>query len=259
MPLRICSMNINWQKNNNNYQLKNNLVALWLIEPSGVVSDNSSLLAADEIERAQRYKFLKDQQRFILARTSLRIILSRYLNCSPQEIIFTQNDYGKLSLPHEPSVQFNLSHSEDCVLIAVNLNDQIGVDVEYQTPKHDIAGIVKRFFSAREVQQYQALPEAKQLAAFYHAWTCKEAMIKAVGDGISQTYLSSFEIDLAAQIIELVETPYRARERRPCRASLQISNEWQVYAFNPMPNYQAAVAWQGGEKELEFNQFFVET
>ncbi|HEY9646598.1 MAG TPA: 4'-phosphopantetheinyl transferase, partial [Chroococcidiopsis sp.] len=103
------------------------------------------LLSADEQERAARFYFELDRQRFIASRGLLRQILGRYLDCDPQAIAFSYAERGKPLLMGDfggdPSgdkapcaVQFNLSHSGAIALYAIGQDRRIGIDIEQIRP-----------------------------------------------------------------------------------------------------------------------------
>ena len=101
--------------------LKPHQVDIWrvFIDPqSASVQLTESTLSADETERAARFHFDRDRDRFIVSHVALRNILSRYLNCQPNELTFSVDEYGKPALK-EHKLEFNLSHSGDFALIAV--------------------------------------------------------------------------------------------------------------------------------------------
>ena len=70
-----------------------------------------------------------DRKRFLVGHSMLRILLSRYLQNSPENILLSTNEYGKLFLP-KSDVFFNISHSENMVMLAFVRKMQIGVDIE---------------------------------------------------------------------------------------------------------------------------------
>src|SRR5262245_49624616 len=91
------------------------------------------LLAANEQGRADRFRFQKDREHFIVARGLLRIILGRYLNRQPNQLRFGYSQYGKPALSEEsgcPGLRFNLSHSHGLALFAVSRGREVGVDIE---------------------------------------------------------------------------------------------------------------------------------
>ena len=87
---------------------------------SGVSEDT---LSADELMRADKFAFPADRQRFAWSRSALRLILSRYLGCSPGELAFQYNEHGKpdLLFPLAKDLRFNLSHTSEVAIIAINV------------------------------------------------------------------------------------------------------------------------------------------
>ena len=80
---------------------------------------------------------------------------------------------------------FNLSHSESKGLAAVSRGARIGVDLEFAREGREFTEIADRFFSQAESAGLRALPPEARPAAFYRAWTRKEAYLKAWGTGLS--------------------------------------------------------------------------
>src|SRR5207245_1715236 len=90
-----------------------------------------ALLSRDEWIRAERFHFERDRARFICGRGLLRTILGRYLNTDPRDLTFVEGPYGKPELTGIPSsLRFNLSHSDDLMLLAVTHARAVGVDLE---------------------------------------------------------------------------------------------------------------------------------
>lgn len=127
------------------------------------------------------YRF-EDSQRALGAATLIRSIAVDKLGISNCEIQFGKNEYGKPFLKGFPDFHFNLSHSGEWVVCAID-NEQIGIDVE-KINNIDLS-IADRFFSKQEVQDIHLKPEDEQLPHFYDIWTLKESYIKAWGKGLS--------------------------------------------------------------------------
>ena len=163
------------------------------------VQELRGILTDDELDRANRFSFEIDRQRFIAARGTLRSILSRYITMHPSHLRFHYNQYGKPFLAPEFSAylfNFNLSHSGSMALYAITWNMEIGVDVERVRSDFEYEAIAERFFSANEVAILRTIPTEKKLEAFYNCWTRKEAYIKAHGKGLSLP-LDSFDVSFA--------------------------------------------------------------
>jgi 4'-phosphopantetheinyl transferase len=156
----------------------------------------AGLLSADEIARAARFHFEKDRLRFTRCRGVLRLVLARFLEIPPERIQFFYTAKGKpeLSAGQNPKgLNFNVSHSDNMAVIAVGVGPALGVDIEKMRSNVNTNDLAERFFSTRERQALQSLPDAARFQAFYACWTRKEAFLKANGEGLSFP-LSDFSV-----------------------------------------------------------------
>ncbi len=142
-----------------------------------------SLLAAEERERAARFYSDADRQRFIAARGTLRILLSRYLNVAPESITLNYNSHGKPFLAGSP-FHFNLTRRRELALYAFAPHP-VGIDVELEQATQDFESLLSQVASTRERDVLRTLPVAERHQAFLHLWTRKEAVLKAVGTGFA--------------------------------------------------------------------------
>jgi 4'-phosphopantetheinyl transferase len=155
-----------------------------------------STLSRQERERAGRFAFERDRERFIAARGFLREILASCLGTQPHDLEFSYSATGKPSLAGEfatSGLQFNLAHSGDLAVFAVARHGIVGVDVEQIRPVPDLPALVERFFTTREWAEINKLSGEDQVTAFFKVWTRKEAWLKATGEGIT-TLLKSIEV-----------------------------------------------------------------
>lgn len=176
-------------------------------------------LSEDERNRSARFRFERDQQRFIAAHGVLREILGSYLGTQPNQLRFVHNAFGKPALAPAfgSRLAFNLSHSDDLALIAIGGAD-IGVDLEHIRAQPDSAAIAERFFTAAEVDYMNRLPSHLQAQAFFSCWTRKEAFVKARGEG--------FTTD-------------------PGPTPVDLHGAWSLYTLHPAPGYIGALAVEG--------------
>ncbi|SPE39161.1 4'-phosphopantetheinyl transferase [Candidatus Sulfopaludibacter sp. SbA3] len=191
------------------------------------------LLSPDEELRAARYAFDIHRNRFILRRGLLRTVLAHYVAGGPKNLVFTYGPAGKPALLIGP--RFNLSDSEDYVILAVVTGCPIGVDIERIRPIPDAAEIATRFFSAAESAALSTVAPERHAEAFLACWTRKEAFLKATGGGLS-TPLDSFQVELLPE-----------REPRFLRIDTQLghSSDWSLYDLRPATDAIAAVAVPG--------------
>ena len=245
-------MSINWEKIND-IPVANDEVLTWYVnleEHFNSLPEYISLLNKEELQRAERFKFVKDKNCFVVSRAVLRIVLSKYLHCEPQEIDFKANNYGKPAIDFAESgsscdLRFNLSHSEFRAVIVVNVSQDIGVDLEYIQEKKEKGEIVKRFFTEAEYKEYLSLDDDEQLLGFYNLWTRKEAFVKALGEGMFHS-LKGFTVNASpgkdAQIIAFTDN------------ADEVGN-WQLHSFKPEESYCAAISWRGPKKKIRFFRF----
>lgn len=150
------------------------------------VSSFQKLLPAQEQEKAQRFRFIKDQHSYILTHALLRKILGNYLNSEPAEIEFISNQYGKpLLADRYQKIHFNLSHSSGISALVFSTKSEIGVDIEKIDSKFDFDLIAKAHFSDTE-NRFIETDHSESCKRFYTIWTRKEALLKAIGTGIGE-------------------------------------------------------------------------
>lgn len=158
----------------------------------------ATILTAEELERAARQRLPRDGDRLIAARGILRTILARYLEYSPASIRLRNGPYGKPELDAAAGLRFNLSHAHDLALYAFACGRDVGVDLERIRPIIDHEAITAACFAEPERLVLRTLPEPRRRRAFYLAWTCKEAYLKARGLGHALA-LDTVVIDLTAR------------------------------------------------------------
>jgi len=158
----------------------------------------AALLSPVERQRLARYRAPGKQREGTVARGLLRFLLGRLLQINPHQLNFPTGNHGKPSLAgtwRNCTVDFNISHTHNKVLIAIAANRQIGVDVEYIRPQLAFAELAQRFFAPVEYAAIMRQPPDAQRAAFFACWTRKEAILKASGLGIAGG-LTSFEVSV---------------------------------------------------------------
>lgn len=159
-------------------------VDIWLLSARLEASEREiyeRVLSNEERERAARFHFQADRDRAIVARGGLRQILSTHIGIQPQGLVFQKGAHGKPSvLESAIPIEFNISHAGDCVLIGITMKDECGVDIEQLRSRVSEEAIAERFFCPREVEWLK-----RTGIGFVRLWTMKEAIVKAVGQGLS--------------------------------------------------------------------------
>jgi 4'-phosphopantetheinyl transferase len=182
------------------------IVWSWSLETGSLAGDDAEALLSDE-ERARRERFVSPDlgRRFMAARAGLRLVLGRHVDRDARSLSFATNAFGKPRLAEGSSVHFNLSHSGERAVLAIS-DGEVGVDLEYMRPLEHL-DLATRYFHPHEVAAItDAGDEEEQRRAFFVVWTLKEAVVKALGHGLSIP-LESFEVSMASLPPVLVQAP----------------------------------------------------
>ena len=132
--------------------------------------------------------FTPGQLRFA-RRFYLRLLLGAYLALPGKEIRINRSNRGKPVLDasvHTEQLHFSMAKSEDRLLLGFATSCHLGVDLEpLQRKAFNPLGVARRYFSAAETAALAALEPSELDSAFLRAWACKEAVVKASGQGIA--------------------------------------------------------------------------
>jgi 4'-phosphopantetheinyl transferase len=183
------------------------IVWSWSLQTGLFVGDDAQALLSDD-ERARQRSFVSPdlRRRFGAARAGLRTLLGRHLDLDPRSLAFVTNEFGKPRLAGNGHVHFNLSHCEERAVLAISDAAAVGIDLECERPIEHV-DLAKRYFHPNEVAAIAASrDEAEQRRAFFLVWTLKEAVVKALGTGLS-TPLDSFEVEIGASTSRLAVAP----------------------------------------------------
>jgi 4'-phosphopantetheinyl transferase len=202
-----------------------------------------SLLSPDEVARSERFYFERDRSHFIVGRGLLRMLLGRYLQMEPGRVEFSYGQYGKpalKSVSQGKTLQFNLSHSKDLAVFIFSWNRLVGIDVEFVRPMPNQDRFAEQLFSAQESALIGSLFGQEKLDAFFTIWTCKEALFKASGAGLT-TSLTEAEISL---------TDRGAARLLSIGGDQEQAAEWHMETFKPAAEYQASFAVAGHDLQI---------
>jgi 4'-phosphopantetheinyl transferase len=220
------------------FKLADNEVHIWrapLTVTTPSENEYFAVLNPQERIRAERFHFPLHKRRFIAARGILRQLLSRYQKTAPDKVDFLYNPRGKPSLA-DVSLQFNVSHSHEIAVYALTKNSPIGVDIE-KSEKQFNDSVAERYLHPDEYAELNGLTDGLRAMEFYRIWARKEAVIKAIGDGM-HIALNSFSTATKGQPINIV-------------IAGEISS-WHLRDFNAHADYQSAVVTQNAIDKIHF-------
>ena len=166
-----------------------------------------SYVSVEKKERITRFYNYKDAQRTLLGDILARYSICKRSGLKINDLHFGANEYGKPTLSTSTNIHFNISHSGNWVICAIDDNP-VGVDVEVIKPI-DLS-ISERFFTTDENCSLFNQPVNTRLEYFYKIWTLKESYIKAEGKGLSIP-LNNFNIRIDNEKIKLF-TEYETKQ-----------------------------------------------
>lgn len=244
----VCAFNAASKGKDGKHYLPKNEVHIWctfLNESIEKLPKIKSLLSADERKRANHFFFKRHQNRFILCRGLLRLLIGSYLGIDPKQIEFGYRKKGKPVLngvSSFPGLFFNVSHSKELALFAFSRCPKVGIDVEYIQYDSNMEWLENRLFHQGENAFLRNFDARERTKEFYHLWTSKEAFLKATGVGLS-----------GLQKIEILNNTEKQIVIHKADGGLLPLNGWGLYQFIPAPNFSAALAIKGTNRTIKFD------
>ena len=216
-------------------------VHVWLAKPANchvpeLIATYLSWLDAEERSRYKRFRFPKHRHEYLVAHALLRSSLSKYGNYSPKDWRFARNAYGRPEIQPgcgQPSLRFNLSHTEGLVACAITRSAAVGIDVECITRSGDLQAIAAVSFAPDELTALNQFSKEGWCQHFFRLWTLKEAYAKAQGKGLSMP-LQQITFRFSQQATESLHfaTP----------AAMKPFQNWQFAWCNPTSKHSLALA-----------------
>jgi 4'-phosphopantetheinyl transferase len=143
--------------------------------------------------RLRRFVREEDRLRGLFGDLLVRDQILQKTSLTNEEIEFGTNEYGKPYLKGVDDFHFNISHSGDWVVAAID-KDPVGIDIEQI--QHIDLDISKNYFSDDEHRDLMNQPD--RIAYFFTLWSLKESYIKILGKGLSHP-LNAFSIQFGSK------------------------------------------------------------
>ena len=168
----------------------------------------NSLIGSHKRCKIEKFVNTKDKIRALIGEIIIRTEIIESLFIRNEDITIRENQYGKPYLIKSPEFNFNISHSGDFVVCAID-NKPIGIDIE-EVKTIEYKAIAKNLFSVIEFNYIIEKDISMQLSKFYEVWTLKESYIKFCGQGLSIPLKSfSFFIDQCESIRLITSNRYK--------------------------------------------------
>jgi 4'-phosphopantetheinyl transferase len=190
---------------------------LWWARRQDAAPRLAKLLDQTEQGRWAAYRREEDRERFLVGCALAKIVIAGYAGLRPADVRFDRT-CDACAKPHGKPVaagidlKHSVTHSGDLVAVAV-ARTPVGVDVE-QLDGHgralgggDPQALARLVLGADEQAVLAAVRPSARARAFLVAWTRKEAVTKATGDGLRVSF-SDVVVAAAGGTPRLVSWPY---------------------------------------------------
>jgi 4'-phosphopantetheinyl transferase len=214
---------------------------LWWARRQDVSDRLTGLLDETERRRWAAYRRREDRERFLAGCALAKAALARYTGQRPADVRFDRT-CGQCGEPHgkpvieSGGIEHSVTHAGDLVAVAV-AGAPVGVDVEQLDRGSrplggdgDPESLARLVMSAAEQATLSAVPPGDRARAFLVAWTRKEAVTKATGDGLRAAF-RDVVVAADARPPRLVSWPYSRSPREVSLLDLDVD-----------PGYVAALA-----------------
>lgn len=233
------SSSINWRKNEAFADTDlADTVHVWKVKVPehfcSLFKEHRHILNPQEYEKAKRFHWEDDFRSYLTGRMVLRILLSKYLDISAQNVEF-RTQRKKPIITNDPSLKFNLSYSGEYILISLS-RTETGVDIEKINTKFDYHSLLASCFGENEIQSILDEPKNSR-TNFFLQWTRKEALLKYTGQGITENLNTVPSLDGNQLIAD---------------SDLDIREPLEITSFNVSPDCVGTVVYPQPIKTIKY-------
>jgi 4'-phosphopantetheinyl transferase len=174
---------------------------------SGALPEYWNLLSPPERRQEESVRCQQGRNRYRVTRAAIRIVLSRYAAVPPTVWHFCSGPNGRPRLAESSvfalALDFNISHSDDAIAIAVGWGGRVGIDIE-PTSRIFNDGLENECLTPWELDAFRALSDKHRRRRFFlETWTLKESYLKARGEGLRLQQLRCFGFDFSTKYVSL--------------------------------------------------------
>jgi len=213
---------------------------VWWSRPREATEAQLALLSEGERARHASLRSDEDRARFATGRLIARAALGRRTGQAPDAVELDAT-CPRCGAQHAKPVaggaaaglELSISHSGDRVAVAVAEGAQVGIDVEGPSALGggDGRDLWEAVLRPSEQALVARLPEELRAEAFLGAWTRKEAILKATGDGL--------EVAMTGLEVSPATAPPRVLSSA---GHLPPAESIQLVELHPGAGYRAALA-----------------
>jgi len=225
------------------FNTSENKVFIFIVNLTSHINNVSTYweyLSIQEKIKASKYYTEYLSKKYIISHGILRYILSFYTKQHPQKIEFNYNEYGKPFLKNS-NIQFNISHSHNMVSYIIALNYRVGIDIELHDKNLNIEDVAALVLTTDEYKYLSSLKSRDKLRIFYILWTKKEALVKAIGQGLS------YPINTIEVIRLLSGKGVLLNDKNN-----KLKQQWYCYELEVPENYSGAIGIENKIDEIVY-------
>lgn len=214
------------------FSTSKNIVFIFTVNLTSYINNLSKCweyLSIKEKIQANKYYTRSLSNKYIMSHGILRYILSCYLKQYPNKVEFIYNEYGKPFLKNS-NIQFNMSHSHNMVSYIVALNCKVGIDIELHENNLNVQALANLVLTSDESKCLYSTKSQDKLRLFYTLWTKKEALVKAIGQGLS------YPINTIKVMESLIDKHILLTNRNN-----ELRQKWYCYELEVPQDYSGAV------------------
>jgi 4'-phosphopantetheinyl transferase len=207
---------------------------LWWASASAAGPHLLDLLDAEEHHRHDGFLRGEDRALFLVSHALTRIVTAHHVAIPPRAVRYA----GKVATYEKPrlggaaaELELSISHSGECIVVAISRAVTVGVDVERVMGTGPDASLLGSVLCGAEQEAFLAMPPPARPWAFCRYWTRKEALLKATGDGLQ---ISPVRIAVTAP----TSAPALVRWSGPGRPATAV----HLYDLGAPPGYAASLA-----------------
>lgn len=168
----------------------------------------SSFIQPEEKQRISKFVFMKDAKSSLVGRLLIRKYLCSITNIPYNCISIGRDELGKPYLLDcgNSTVEFNVSHQADFVVLAGNTKQKVGVDIMKNEPL--VNKNITEFFRLmrkqlsntewKKIENYKT--DSEKLACFYRIWCLKESFLKNTGKGVASFPLENLSFSIQDEL-----------------------------------------------------------
>jgi len=145
---------------------------------------NRTIIPTAQLEEILRYRFLRDSNKRLLARSFLYELMAEH--CGLTDFTLGFNKFGKPYLLSARNFSFSFSYAKDYLMVALVPNKKIGVDIEFIDGAFEVNELAPEIMCHEELTYFQKQQHSEDRRRFFfQVFAGKESIIKAFGTGLS--------------------------------------------------------------------------